>query len=57
MVLQAGGVRVGVGVEAGEGGKQAGVDVQHAAGPACDEVRGEQTHPAGQAKQLDAVGA
>ena len=46
-----------MGVQAGEGREQAGVDVQHAALPGGDEERREDPHVACEANELDAVGA
>ncbi len=51
----AGGERPLVRVQAGEGGQQRGVDVQHAAGPAVHEPGRQQPHVAGEAHQLDTV--
>ena len=39
-------------IESGEGWKKAGMDVEHAAGPAVDEKRGQQAHIARQTHKL-----
>ena len=44
---------LGLGVEAGEGGKQRGVDVEDALGEGGDEGRREQAHVSGQADEID----
>ena len=44
-----------LGVEAGEGWEQGGVDVQDAVWKGCDEVGGEQAHVAGEDDQVDFI--
>jgi hypothetical protein len=48
---------LGLRVEAGKGGQERGVDVEDAVGKGGDELRREEAHVAGQADEVDAVGA
>ncbi len=44
---------LGLGVETGEAGEQAGVDVEDAVGEGLDEGRGDDAHVAGEADEVD----
>src|SRR6185312_4923828 len=48
------GERARMRIEAGEGGEQRGMDVDHPVAPMIDEARGQQPHEAGEADELDA---
>src|SRR5579863_3522341 len=44
-----------LGIEAGKGGEQRGMDVEDAVGEGGDKLRGQEAHVAGQADQVDAM--
>ncbi len=48
---------LGLGIEAGKGGEQRGMDVEDAVGEGGNKLRGQEAHIAGKADQVDAMSA